>query len=79
MFRFVSVLAGVALLTGVAADDADARKRTRKAKYRTGAYSAPAYRGETTGECPCRGGNVCIGLRGGRYCITSGGNKRYGV
>ena len=31
------------------------------------------------GECPCSGRNVCIGPRGGRYCITSGGNKRYGV
>jgi SH3-like domain-containing protein len=29
--------------------------------------------------CPCSGSNVCIGPRGGRYCITSGGNKRYGV
>lgn len=31
------------------------------------------------GSCPCSGSNVCIGPRGGRYCITSGGNKRYGV
>lgn len=31
------------------------------------------------GNCPCNGRNVCIGPRGGRYCITSGGNKRYGV
>lgn len=31
------------------------------------------------GSCPCSGGNVCIGPRGGRFCITSGGNKRYGV
>jgi hypothetical protein len=31
------------------------------------------------GICPCRGHHVCIGPRGGRYCITSGGNKRYGV
>ena len=30
-------------------------------------------------SCPCSGSNVCIGPRGGRYCITSGGNKRYGV
>ncbi len=30
-------------------------------------------------SCACSGGNVCIGPRGGRYCITSGGNKRYGV
>ena len=29
--------------------------------------------------CPCSGRQVCIGPRGGRYCITSGGNKRYGV
>ncbi|WP_210358249.1 SH3 domain-containing protein [Sphingomonas beigongshangi] len=31
------------------------------------------------GSCPCSGRNICIGPRGGRYCITSGGNKRYGV
>jgi len=31
------------------------------------------------GSCPCSGGNVCIGPRGGRFCITSGSNKRYGV
>lgn len=31
------------------------------------------------GACPCSGSKVCIGPRGGRYCITSGGNKRYGV
>ncbi len=31
------------------------------------------------GTCPCSGSQVCIGPRGGRYCITSGGNKRYGV
>jgi hypothetical protein len=29
--------------------------------------------------CPCSGSQICIGPRGGRYCITSGGNKRYGV
>lgn len=31
------------------------------------------------GSCPCSGRNICVGPRGGRYCITSGGNKRYGV
>lgn len=31
------------------------------------------------GSCPCSGHNICIGPRGGRYCMTSGGNKRYGV
>lgn len=29
-------------------------------------------------SCSCDGGNVCIGPRGGRYCITSGGYKKYG-
>ena len=37
--------------------------------------SAPIY----NASCPCSGSNVCIGPRGGRFCITSGGNKRYGV
>ncbi|WP_443026274.1 SH3 domain-containing protein [Sphingomonas sp. CCH5-D11] len=40
--------------------------------------SAPSYYGGG-GSCPCSGANVCVGPRGGRYCITSGGNKRYGV
>ena len=30
-------------------------------------------------DCSCSSGRVCFGPRGGRYCITSGGNKRYGV
>lgn len=30
-----------------------------------------------TGGCPCSSGSNCYGPRGGRYCITSGGNKRY--
>jgi hypothetical protein len=29
--------------------------------------------------CTCGSGQVCIGKRGGRFCITSGGKKRYGV
>lgn len=29
--------------------------------------------------CPCSGRQVCVGPRGGRYCITRAGNKRYGV
>lgn len=45
----------------------------RKARKRR---SGGGYGG---GACPCSGNNVCIGPRGGRYCITSGGNKRYGV
>ncbi len=31
----------------------------------------------SSGACPCSGSGNCTGPRGGRYCITSGGNKRY--
>lgn len=40
----------------------------------TRARAAPQRYGSS---CPCSGSANCIGPRGGRYCITSGGNKRY--
>lgn len=50
------------------------QKRTRSAKR------TKSKRGNfLDGSCPCSGTRICIGPRGGRYCITSGGNKRYGV
>ena len=33
----------------------------------------------TTAECTCSRGEICIGPRGGRYCMISGGRRRYGV
>lgn len=51
------------------------RKHRRSSTFRR-SRSSFSYGG---GSCPCSGGNVCIGPRGGRYCMTSGGNKRYGV
>lgn len=50
------------------------RRSSGSSSTRRSAYSNP-----DAGTCPCRGNRVCIGPRGGRYCITSGGNKRYGV
>ncbi len=50
-------------------------RKTRSARTASRAY-APSSAG---GSCPCGTGAVCVGPRGGRYCITSGGNKRYGV
>lgn len=32
----------------------------------------------TAPSCSCDSHQVCTGPRGGRYCITSGGSKRYG-
>ena len=41
--------------------------------------AAPLPAAGVASRCPCSGGEVCVGRRGGRYCITSGDNKRYGV
>lgn len=30
-----------------------------------------------TGDCPCGGGTLCIGPRGGEYCLTPAGKKSY--
>ena len=50
---------------------------TPKPKPRTN-YQ-PGRSNYSDSNCPCSGNRVCIGPRGGRYCITSGGRKRYGV
>jgi uncharacterized protein YgiM (DUF1202 family) len=50
----------------------------RSTRRQSRARSAPNYN-YGGGSCPCSGRNICVGPRGGRYCITSGGNKRYGV
>lgn len=49
------------------------------ATHRSTKRSSPASDGYSAAGCPCSGSRVCVGPRGGRYCITSGGNKRYGV
>lgn len=48
-------------------------KKPRRTSGRSNSYN---FGGSS---CPCSGRNICVGPRGGRYCITSGGNKRYGV
>lgn len=54
-------------------------KRSTKKKSSARRASQRRNSSYSSSNCPCRGSNVCIGPRGGRYCITSGGNKRYGV
>ena len=39
---------------------------------------APSRRVFSGGGCPCSSGRICVGPRGGRYCITAGGHRRYG-
>lgn len=51
-------------------------KKTGKKQKSTASYtySSPSYSG---GSCPCSSSYSCVGPRGGKYCYTSGGNKRY--
>lgn len=60
----------------VAAHKANSGKRRSRSARFPRSRDQGLYGG---GTCLCSGRNVCIGPRGGRYCITSGGNKRYGV
>jgi len=55
------------------------RPRPSSANSRSTSSPRPARSNYSDGSCPCSGSRVCVGPRGGRYCITSGGNKRYGV
>lgn len=63
--------AGNAIRSGRRHAGSRRRSASRKRRSSGGGYSGSG--------CPCSGSQVCIGPRGGRYCITSGGNKRYGV
>ena len=81
--RWALTIAAAAMTVTLASTPADARKThvTKKHKaVRTRGFNLSTPRRESsTGRCPCNGGPVCVGPRGGRYCITTGENKRYGV
>lgn len=68
--------APAALYASSASDGMPTPRRHSSARPTRPRRSTGPYSG---GSCPCGSGNICIGPRGGRYCITSGGNKRYGM
>ncbi|WP_286976850.1 hypothetical protein [Pseudomonas sp.] len=43
----------------------------------TGATLTPLKSVNSSGSCPCGGGALCTGPRGGQYCITTNGKKSY--
>lgn len=46
--------------------------------FRHRATDSPSSPFQPTGEhCSCNSTSICTGPRGGRYCITTGGKKRY--
>ena len=67
------------LAVGTVPSDARRSSAYKSRKHSVRARTFVPSRGTTSGECPCNGGDVCVGPRGGRYCLTSSGNKRYGV
>ena len=52
-------------------------KRNCSAELNGGSSKALKATGNTASECPCGGGTLCTGPKGGQYCMTSGGNKSY--
>ena len=64
---------------------AETRRANRRSLRSSSRRSSTPRRSRSAGylyggsSCPCSGSNICVGPRGGRYCITSGGNKHYGL
>lgn len=46
-------------------------------EWRDGGQQAHAAAKESSGECDCAKEQVCMGKRGGNYCLTDSGKKRY--
>ena len=46
-------------------------------EWRAGGQQAHAAAKESSGECDCSTGKTCTGKRGGLYCLSSNGSKRY--
>jgi endonuclease YncB( thermonuclease family) len=45
--------------------------------WRDGGQQAHAAAKESSGQCDCSTAQVCTGKRGGSYCLTDAGTKRY--
>lgn len=52
------------------------QKTTKSAKPPSPAHAMVQPRASAS-NCACNSRNSCVGPRGGRYCITSSGNRRY--
>lgn len=57
---------------------ASASKRSCPAYLGSSRQAPPAPRAAPATSCSCSSGSYCTGPRGGAYCITSTGSKRYG-
>ena len=46
-------------------------------EWRSGGQQAHASNKEMSGECACATGASCTGKRGGEYCLTASGTRKY--
>jgi len=58
-------------------NDGTASGSRRDCRSYFGGSSQQTIQPATGSACPCSGNQLCTGPRGGRYCLTSGGNKSY--
>lgn len=56
---------------------ASGSKRNCSAQYGNRSSSQSLATSAVSSECSCSGGKLCTGPRGGKYCVTAGGNKSY--
>ena len=56
---------------------ADAAAPTPPWDWRSGGQQAHAASKEMSGECACATGGSCSGKRGGEYCLTPSGTRKY--
>lgn len=54
-----------------------ASNRQAQQKPKGTMQNRPRAKAASTAACPCSSARNCTGPRGGRYCVTSGGNRRY--
>ncbi len=52
-------------------------KKSCSASYGGSQTPLKAIGGSGNGDCPCGGGSLCVGPRGGEFCMTPSGNKSY--
>jgi hypothetical protein len=52
-------------------------KKNCAASYGGSQTPLKAVGGSAGGECPCGGGTLCVGPRGGEFCMTPSGKKSY--
>jgi len=77
--KWLKVMSGATSMWILSSYVSSSRGAAARPLYSKPHLTKPSSRAVHAGStCPCSESQVCIGPRGGRYCITSVGAKRYG-